>query len=199
MAKRLLLLRHASTGPANEGRYIGSTDVAADPAGLAQVARLAPLLASYGPGCCLASPMQRARDTAAEMVARCKKISPVVAIDNDLREVDFGQWERRTFSEIVADYPREVDLWAKGGDDFIFPGGESLGGFRNRVSGVAARLAARPEETVLAVTHGGVIRTMLCQLLGLALENYLLFDVRPARLTVVELYDQGGVLVGLNL
>ncbi len=199
MARQLLLLRHASTGPANEGRYIGSTDVAADPAGLARVARLAPLVASHAPGCCLVSPMRRTRDTATELLAALEIPALVMAIDNDLREIDFGQWEERTFNGIVADYPGEVDSWAAGDDGFIFPGGESLAGFRKRVAGAAARLAARPEETVLAVTHGGVIRTMLCQLLGLAAENYLLFDIRPARLTVVELYDQGGVLAGLNL
>jgi alpha-ribazole phosphatase/probable phosphoglycerate mutase len=58
---------------------------------------------------------------------------------------------------------------------------------------------ALPEAKIGVMTHGGVIRTMICLALGLDAKNYLLFDVRPASLTVLELFDQGGVLSGLNL
>jgi hypothetical protein len=41
---------------------------------------------------------------------------------------------------------------------------------------------------------------MICLALGLPPRSYLLFDVRPASLTVLELFPGGsGVLRGLNL
>ncbi|MCW5210022.1 histidine phosphatase family protein, partial [Desulfobulbus sp. US1] len=54
-------------------------------------------------------------------------------------------------------------------------------------------------NTVAVVTHGGVIRTMICLALGISPRNYLLFDVQPASLTVLDLFSEGGVLRGLNL
>jgi len=40
---------------------------------------------------------------------------------------------------------------------------------------------------------------MICQALGLPANHYLLFNIRPATLTVLDLYSEGGVLSGLNL
>jgi len=44
-----------------------------------------------------------------------------------------------------------------------------------------------------------VIRSMICLALGLHPAKYLLFDVRPAALTVIDLHGARGVLTGLNL
>ena len=51
---------------------------------------------------------------------------------------------------------------------------------------------------MLLVTHGGVIRAMICRLLGLPPRDYLLFDTRCASLSVVDIFDGKGVLAGLN-
>lgn len=51
---------------------------------------------------------------------------------------------------------------------------------------------------MLAVTHGGVIRAMLCRLLGLSPRQYVLFEVGYAGMAVVHLYDGKGVLAGLE-
>ncbi len=121
-----------------------------------------------------------------------------VEADPDLREIDFGRWEGRTFEEIQQSDPQAVSDWATRPAEFAFPGGEAVRDFVARVGRAADRLAADPAEAVLAVTHGGVVRVAICHLLGLAVENYLLFDVRPACLAAVELFDGKGVLIGLD-
>ena len=78
--------------------------------------------------------------------------------------------------------------------DFAFPGGESLADFFDRVRRAADRLAADETETVLAVTHSGVIKAMLCRLLGLEPRQYVAFEIAPASLTVVRLFEGKGVL-----
>ena len=50
---------------------------------------------------------------------------------------------------------------------------------------------------MLAVTHGGVIRTMICHLLGLEPRNYLAFDVPYSAMAVIDLFDGRGVLAAL--
>jgi alpha-ribazole phosphatase/probable phosphoglycerate mutase len=55
------------------------------------------------------------------------------------------------------------------------------------------------EEKILIIAHGGIIRHLLCLLLGLDAEKYLLFEVKPGRVSSVQLYDEGGVLTGFNI
>ena len=98
------------------------------------------------------------------------------------------------FSEIRDSSSEEVERWARLSPDFAFPGGESLRDFLDRVRRAADRLASDRAETVLAVTHGGVIKFMLCHLLGLEPQRYVAFEIAPASLTVVRLFEGKGVL-----
>lgn len=198
MAGKLLLVRHADTGSRYQGRFIGSTDVAASGEGLAQVGRLQALLKQYQPGSWYCSPSRRARQTET-MLRRFLPFPEKSTIRKELREIDFGDWERLSFAEIEKKYPVELGGWAALDPDFCFPGGESFRDFTARISAVLTVLLADPAEQILIVTHGGVIRTMICLLLGLDLKNYLLFDVRPATLTRIDLFGNSGMLTGLNL
>jgi broad specificity phosphatase PhoE len=53
-------------------------------------------------------------------------------------------------------------------------------------------------QTVLAVTHGGVIRAMICHLLALEPRQYVAFDVPYAAMVVIDLFDGKGVLAALE-
>jgi broad specificity phosphatase PhoE len=192
MAKRLLLLRHAPILAGHLGQLIGASDVPLDPAGQRQAAILADRVLQWAPQACYCSPMQRCRQTAAAIAPEL----PLV-IDPNLREIDFGHWEKRTFQEAAAADPSLVDRWARFDTDFAFPGGESVGDFLSRVQAAANRLVETREETILAVTHGGVIRTMICHLLGIEPRKYLAFDVPYLALAVVDLFDGHGVLAAL--
>ena len=122
-----------------------------------------------------------------------------VHIADSLREVDFGQWELKTFEQVANESARAVKLLANFDPKFRFPGGESLGGFLARVRRISHRLSDDPAETVMVVTHGGVIRSMICRFLGIRPRDYLLFDVAHATCTVINVFDNKGVLSGLNL
>jgi broad specificity phosphatase PhoE len=161
-----------------------------------QARRLWPLLHTLAPEVCFCSPLLRARQTAEVIL---KNLHLPVHTDDDLREIDFGAWECKTFEEVVAADARAVKRWAEFDQRFTFPGGESLGGFLARIRRMARRLANDPASTVLAVTHGGVIRMMICHFLGLRPRNYVLFDVAHASCAVIDLFDGKGVLTGLNL
>jgi alpha-ribazole phosphatase len=192
MAQRLLLLRHAAIMAEHIGQLIGATDVALDPAGQRQASALADRVLRWDPQTCYCSPMQRCRQTAA---AVAPELPPL--IDPNLREIDFGRWEKRTFSEAAAMDPTIVDRWANFDAQFAFPGGESVGGFADRVRAAADRLIQAPQQTVLVVTHGGVIRTMICHLLGIELKKYLAFDVPYLAMAVIDVFDGRGVLAAL--
>ena len=193
MAKRLLLVRHGRLAADHVGRLIGATDAPLDPVGQEQARALAGRVRRWAPQVCYCSPMQRCRQTAAAMVPDLP-----LRLDPDLREIDFGRWETWTFAEAAAQDPSLVDRWAQMSPQFAFPGGECLGDFVRRVRAAADRLIRAEAETVLAVAHGGVIRTMICHLLGLEPHRYVAFDVPYAALAVIDVFDGRGVLAALE-
>lgn len=195
--KKILLARHATTGSEYRGRFIGASDVPLAESGPAEVARLAQVVADFAPQVTFCSPLLRARQTVA-LLAGAVELGAIHE-DHDLREIAFGRWEKMSFAEIAEGDAELVKHWAAWSPEFAFPGGELVADFLTRTEAAATRLAARPEETILVVAHGGVVRALLCHLLKLPPQHYLLFDIKPARLTSIDLFREGGVLTGLNL
>jgi broad specificity phosphatase PhoE len=194
MAERLILIRHGDLGEGCRGRYIGRTDAPLSPEGRRQAAALAKELGRLGGTRILCSPLLRARETAAFALAA----NAAFTIDDDLREIDFGRWEAMSFAEIAAADTAAVEGWAALDEDFTFPGGEGIGAFRKRVGAAAGRIVADPAGTIVAITHGGVIRLLICLLLGLGYRHYLLFDVRPGSISEITIEGGKGVLTRLN-
>jgi broad specificity phosphatase PhoE len=194
MAKRMILIRHGDLGDACRGRYIGRTDAPLSEMGKRQAAALAGELGRLSGAHLLCSPLLRARQTAEIALGTADACD----IDPDLREIDFGRWEGMGFSEIAASDPEAVGHWAALDEDFAFPGGEGIGDFGKRIGAVAGRIAADPAGTVVAFTHGGVIRYLICRFLGLEVRHFLLFDIRPGSLTEIRVEGGKGILVRLN-
>ena len=193
MTRRLLLLRHGQVPPDCLGKFLGSTDVPLDPVGLGQARWMADRIRQFQPQACFCSPMLRCRQTLEALASELP-----VRFEEDLREIDFGRWEKYTFAEIARESPESAAQWSAFDPGLCFPGGETLGGFLARVRGVAGRLASEPAETALVVAHGGVIRTMICHFLGLPPDRYLAFDISYASLTVLNLFNGRGVLASLE-
>jgi alpha-ribazole phosphatase len=195
VCRHLVLIRHAETESRYSGRYLGATDVPRSARGHRQAIGLTHAWDRLGPERCFCSPLLRTRQTLDPII---RKFNVPVEFNDPLREVDFGRWEGLTFAEIAAQYPAEVNRWAGGDLHFSFPGGESMARFVTRIEQVADRMVQEPSNTIAVMTHGGVIRFMLCYLLGLPFEKYLLFDIKPASLTLLDIFDGKGVLAGLN-
>jgi alpha-ribazole phosphatase len=193
MAQSILLVRHGDIGAAH--RLIGSTDLDLSDQGRFESGRLAAAVAAVLPASCYSSPLQRARQAAA---AALRGSTASLLFEPDLREVDFGRWEGLTFDEVCARAPQDVERWAAGASDFAFPGGERLADFLERVERVGRYLAADPAERVLAFTHGGVIRHLICYYLGLPWRDHVLFEVGYGSLTTLKLFDGKGVLTSLS-
>jgi alpha-ribazole phosphatase len=192
-AKRLVLVRHGRILAEHVGKLIGSTDVPLDPASEVQARAMAGRVIRWAPQVCFCSPMQRCWQTAAAIAPH---LTP--HIDADLREIDFGRWETRSFAEAAAQDPSVVDCWAEFRSDFSFPGGERIADFLARVAAAAGRLIRADAETVLAVAHGGVIRAMICQLLGLEARKDVALRVPYSATVVIDVFDGQGVLAALE-
>lgn len=194
--KRLFLARHAETGEQLRNRYVGAMDVPISAAGVLQVSQLADRLSAFAFGELVCSPLMRCRQTA-DILSR--RIGCQLHVVDGLAEVNFGRWEGLSFDEICGRDPDLVEQWGENGLNFTFPGGENVRHFHQRVQGQIDSFLDSDAEQLLVVSHGGVIRSMICALLGLDLEHYLLFNVQPARFVQLDISDRRAVLSGLNL
>ena len=124
------------------------------------------------------SPRLRARQTAVAL-------TPSPRVDDDLRELDFGELEGRTFDEIAASEPDLYRAWMETPTRVRFPGGESYADLKARAVWSLERIWAE-QEVAVVVTHGGVIRAGLAFWLGMPDEAIFRIDVRYGGVTVVE-------------
>jgi len=195
VAKKLVMIRHGALDIEYQGCFVGKTDVGLSAAGRKQAATIAGPIDKLGVAHVITSPLRRTLETAGIALEPLGQSFDVVS---DLREIDFGSWEGKTFAEISRADSSAVERWSHFAPDFVFPGGEAMASFTERVRDLAERIASDPAETVVAITHGGIIRFLICHYLGLELRHYLLFDIQHASLSALNLYDQKGVLTRLN-
>ena len=159
------MVRHGETDWNRERRFQGHADVPLNASGRAQVAALAEQLVGQRFAAAYTSPLRRATESAEILGVRLG----LVAVPSDaLKEVDVGSWSGLTAPEIERRYPdgysRWIDWRVEGWHD-----GEQYEDFSRRVVGGLLEIAARhPDEQVLAVTHGGPIRSALAAALDLS-------------------------------
>ena len=196
MSLRLLLLRHGETGWNRERRYQGWTDTPLSAEGLVQAEAAARELKEHAFAAVYASPLQRARDTAAAIAALH---GLEVETDPAFKELGFGQWEGLTLDEARAGFPSVYDGWAKTPHLISPPGGESLAQARERVLAGLERLrAGHPDEIVCLVAHGIPVRILILEALGLGLERIWSLHSAPTGISELEFRDDWTALHRMN-
>jgi alpha-ribazole phosphatase len=193
---RLVLVRHAAVEDAARGHCYGTLDIGLSGTGRAQAATVARELATESPAAVLSSPRARAIETAA---AIAEPHGLGVSLEPGLRELDFGELEGRTYDEIAASLPDLYAQWMTTPTAVRFPGGESYADLRARALAVVAALReAQDDATVVAVTHGGVVRAVLSEALGIPAERIFRIAVEPACVSVVEWLDGEPLVRAVN-
>jgi probable phosphoglycerate mutase len=151
----LVLIRHGETAMNRELRFQGHLNVGLNEIGLEQARRLAARLAGEQADAVYASDLLRAQQTA-QPIAGGLSLQPVP--ESGLREQHFGRVEGMRVEDIQRDLPEAWAGWLRFDEDFAMPEGESTRTFHGRVMEAVQRVvAAHPEQTVVVVTHGGVL------------------------------------------
>lgn len=192
----LLMARHGETELKSSIRFWGSTDVPLSELGIEQAEKLSSRLAGERIDTIYASSLKRARVTA-ETIARVHGAGVVIC--PEIREVDFGKLEGLTFDEICKQYPEIARRWRERSYDFEYPGGEPQKIFFQRVLGFLDRLDSHESnKNILVVAHSGVLRLLLCEMLGLALTARWKLRLDLASLSKIEITPNGKILTLLN-
>ncbi|WP_296805921.1 histidine phosphatase family protein [Thiocapsa sp.] len=114
----------------------------------------------------------------AHRLAESKKLP--LAILPGLRERGFGAWEGLAAHQIPAE---ELTRFWDDPVGYAPPGGEPFEVFRERVTVTWGQMCEAGEPFTLAVTHGGVIRVVLAEVLRMPPAASLLIEVPPACLS----------------
>jgi probable phosphoglycerate mutase len=193
----LFLARHGQTIWHAENRYTGSSDVPLTAIGEAQARRLAAWAAAQNIAAVIASPLIRARDTAAPVAAR---LDLELVTDARLRESDFGAAEGLTMAELQHRDPAAAAAFIRDPAANPWPGGEAPAAVAVRAI-AALRDAAAVGRPALIVAHSTLLRLTLCALLGIPLCEYRrrLPELRNAAVTRIELGDEGAALIDYNV
>ena len=153
----LWLIRHGETEWSRSGRHTSRTDLALTPRGEKQAVALREVLAGLSPALVLCSPRRRAVDTA-ELAGLS-----VDAIDDDLAEWDYGEYEGLTTAQIRERVPG-WSLWTH-----PVPGGETPAQVSARADRVLRRtLHYLDDGPVVLIAHGHISRVIGARWIGLS-------------------------------
>jgi probable phosphoglycerate mutase len=167
----LLLVRHGETDWNREpARCQGWAQVDLNETGRTQARAQGRGLRGRGLELIVSSHLLRARQTA-ELIAAELDGDVRLISDPRLAETHRGDWEARTFMEIMTVEPDAWRQYREQPESFRFPGGESLAEQQRRVL-AALRDVAQGGQHTLLVTHGGSIRLVRCFLEGRGIATF---------------------------
>jgi probable phosphoglycerate mutase len=189
----VLLARHGETGWNRRGLIQGWAPVRLTDRGDEQAAALAAAVADRAPDRLVCSDLERATATA-ETVAASTELAPVPA--RTWRERDAGFLQGLPADEAFERFPR----LAGGGEtlDESPASGESVREFVDRVERAWTTLRddLAPDETVVVVTHGGVLSTVVALVDDRSVPEVFRGDgPQNCALTEVTVRDTGTTLV----
>lgn len=174
----IIWIRHGMTVSNEQHRYLGRTEEALSPKGIALLEKNKEKYPLQDNRLLYASPMKRCIQTAEILFGRKPMLIP------EWREMDFGLFEGKNYLDLKdnADYQK----WIDSNGTLPFPGGESkcqfmkrsMDGFSFLLLDILKKLdtnvpqkenpEVRPEKeaAVTAVVHGGTIMAVLSTLTG---------------------------------
>ncbi len=183
----IYLIRHGETYANENSQFAGFWDVELNERGKIQAEIVAGKLKDIEFDKIFVSDLQRAKDTC-DAIARNRTVTPIVS--ENLREMNFGNWEGLKFQEIKEKDPELLQQWFDDYKHFKVPNGESTAEMYHRVTqffkSVVSDYNIEDDVNLLFVAHGGVIQSLLSYLCYDALEGYWRFHIENCGVNRIE-------------
>ncbi|MEE9444772.1 MAG: alpha-ribazole phosphatase family protein [Cocleimonas sp.] len=180
------LLRHGEV----EGKdvYRGVTDDPLTDAGWQQMVKA--LEGKEGWDIVISSPLQSCSEFA-ELIASEEDVDCEVI--NPLKEIDYGLWDGLSPDEILEDSSGEnsdlLHAWSKSPTNITPPDGEDYHEFQGRVLKAFKKIVTENQgQKVLIVTHSGVIRLILMDILGMQNEKLFSLSIKNGSYSKVYIH-----------
>jgi alpha-ribazole phosphatase len=176
----IILIRHGETDYNKTERFMGWGDFSLNDNGRSQARNLGLYLADEKIEAVYSSDLSRCLETSSI-------IFPGISINKTaaFRELNIGDWEGLTYSEIQERYPEQSALWAKDWAAMRLPNGESFREMSERVIKELNKIKTVSKKTAI-VTHGGCVRAILAHYLSVDMDQAFRFQVDNCTATRVR-------------
>ncbi|MBI5228550.1 histidine phosphatase family protein [Candidatus Micrarchaeota archaeon] len=141
------------------------------------------------------SPLRRCLDTARRIQE--KSGIPQITIDNNLKEIDYGEADGKDLEFLKKNYPRIIREWSEGKDP-RFPGGENYADVLQRVNSFLANFKKGLKQNCVVFTHNVFLRVLLGSQLNIPRNRW--YKIRIEHLDPYEVIvtRDGKVFVNLS-
>ena len=185
ITKSIDLMRHGE--PVGGKRFRGSTDDPLSEAGWQQMRTSLQGHTSWD--VIVSSPLRRCAEFATEVADKHKLDTQIM---QGLAELEFGEWEGKTPTEVEQQYPDALQQFYYDPFTFTAPGGESMQVFYDRVSQAWDDVMQTYRgQSVLLIAHGGVNRVILQQILDFPPQNMFRIQMGFAAMVNLVVTDDG--------
>lgn len=190
MKTKVFLVRHGETTWNKLGKFQGVKDIELSEKGIEQAKFLSKRFETNFDVICT-SPLKRARKTA-EIIAANKNISPIVV--QNLREIDFGNWEGLTIKELLSKYSKDYENWKADENTGALSGSDkSLKCASLRAKDAIMEIVKKNNgKTIVIVAHGGIIKASLIALFNWKIKMYHRLFIGNTGVTEVD-FDENFV------
>lgn len=186
---RVLAVRHGQTNWNLTGRNQGHADIPLDETGKQQAADLTKALSHERFTAIYCSPMQRVLQTV-EAIARKADCEPM--IDSRLIERNYGSWEGLTQIEAQSNDPELFDAYHADPTILSPPNGETGIDVFCRVGYfVVDILRSHQEGTILVMSHGGTISSLIAVAINASPATANAFRIRNCSITEIRFLANG--------
>lgn len=191
----IIIIRHGETEWNQTGRFQGHSDVPLSKTGRAQAETLGQNLAINYVDAIYASDLIRAMETAAPLAAR---FGLTVTPDPLLRELNFGAWEGRSFSDVNAENPNAMKQFYNDPECADIPDSEPFPDFQKRVAGRVREIAELHRgKRIVIVSHGASIRILLADILAMPIRSIWHISQLNTAVNKIRFEDDGFAIVTL--
>ncbi len=184
----VVLIRHAHSVANGSGILAGRTEgIRLSPTGRKQAQELAKRLGVIPIKSLRSSPLERCEQTISPWLRKFADSNPklTVQIDEDLSEVDYGEWTGRKLRSLSKE-----PLWKTVQEEpskVVFPAGESLRDMQDRAMRALQRgLDRRGKGHVILVSHGDVLKSIIASALNLHLDEFQRIVIDPASISILD-------------
>lgn len=189
---KIFILRHGESEENLKGTFYGTMDCGLSENGVLQAINIKERLEGVIFDCAYYSPMKRVKETLNIVVDG--ESNTTLLMDQRIKELDFGDFEGKTYDEILKAFPKECKEWNHDWKGFTPPKGESYIDLYNRVESFMDEVLKSNHENILIVTHGGVMRAIYTYVMNGNLDLFWKFGCNNCDLARIN-YEYGNLYI----
>ena len=138
----------------------------------------------------ITSPLKRCAEFSDELAQSLKL---PVKHESEFKEVSFGLWEGKTADELLKAEPENIKRYWNDPLQETPPHGENLLRFEKRILAAWKKILNDYKGShILLVSHAGVMRIILCHILGMPLTELFKLDIGLAKASRIQIEHAEG-------